>query len=302
MHAPATEAATSSSRRWTCRRCASGTPRSTCVVSFETIEHVADREAFLREVTRVLRPSGTFVVSTPNAPRTTDTPENPFHHVEYALDDFVGLLSAHFANVDLFGQRRLQTRRHRVLQRLDVLGLRRRLAFLRRAAPLVGTAPTEEVSLEGIVIERAGIERASELVADLHGAAVKIVHQVLSGDVAGGQLVALQLARAAREAGHDVRFSSSTDGPFLGLVRREGFAAEVIPIRGALDVRALWRLARAFRAMDADIVHTHGHFCGQHGRARRGPARRSARALPHAHRECLSRRARTPRCRSSSTT
>ncbi len=135
------------------------------LVSFETIEHVADREAFLREVTRVLRPSGTFVVSTPNAPRTTDTPENPFHHVEYALDDFVGLLSAHFANVDLFGQRRLQTRRHRVLQRLDVLGLRRRLAFLRRAAPLVGTAPTEEVSLEGIVIERAGIERASELVA-----------------------------------------------------------------------------------------------------------------------------------------
>ncbi len=89
---------------------------------------------------------------------------------------------------------------------------------------------------------------------------MKIVHQVLSGDVAGGQLVALQLARAAREAGHDVRFSSSTDGPFLGLARREGFDAEVIPIRGALDTRALWRLARAFRAMDADIVHIHGHF------------------------------------------
>lgn len=135
------------------------------VVSFETIEHVADRGAFLREVTRVLRPSGTFVVSTPSAPRTTDTPKNPYHRVEYARDDFRTLLSEHFGSVDLFGQRRLQTRRHRMLRRLDVLGLRRRLPLLRRARRLVGTAPTEKVSLEGIVIERAAIELASELVA-----------------------------------------------------------------------------------------------------------------------------------------
>jgi hypothetical protein len=46
-----------------------------------------------------------------------------------------------------------------------VLGLRRRLAVLRRAAPLVGTAPTEAVTLDDIVIEREGIERATELVA-----------------------------------------------------------------------------------------------------------------------------------------
>lgn len=135
------------------------------VVSFETIEHVSDGEAFLREVARVLRLSGTFVVSTPNANRTTKTPDNPFHQMEYARDDFVRLLSEHFGSVDLFGQRRLQTRRHRALQRLDVLGLRRRLSFVRRAAPLVGTAPTEAVSLDGIVIERDAIERASELVA-----------------------------------------------------------------------------------------------------------------------------------------
>lgn len=135
------------------------------VVSFETIEHVDDREAFLHEVSRVLRPSGTFVVSTPNAPRTTKAPDNPFHRVEFSRDDFTALLSQHFRSVEVFGQRRLQTRRHRLLQRLDVLGLRRRLAFLRRAAPLVGTAPTEQVSLDGIVIERSGVERATELVA-----------------------------------------------------------------------------------------------------------------------------------------
>jgi SAM-dependent methyltransferase len=135
------------------------------VVSFETIEHLDARDAFLGEVTRVLRPTGTFLVSTPSAPRTTERPDNPFHRVEYSRDDFVLLLSAHFASVDLFGQRRLQTRRHRVLQRLDVLGLRRRLAFVRRTALLVGTPPTERVTLNGIAIEREGIDRATELVA-----------------------------------------------------------------------------------------------------------------------------------------
>jgi len=89
---------------------------------------------------------------------------------------------------------------------------------------------------------------------------VKVVHLVLSGDVAGGQLVALALARAARDAGHAVSFVSPTDGPFLARVRDEGFGARVVPLRGALDAGALVRLARGFRVEGADVVHTHGHF------------------------------------------
>jgi hypothetical protein len=46
-----------------------------------------------------------------------------------------------------------------------VLGLRRRVPFLRRAASLTGTAPTESVALADIEIARDGIERATELVA-----------------------------------------------------------------------------------------------------------------------------------------
>lgn len=135
------------------------------VVSFETIEHLDDRDAFLREVVRVLRPDGAFVVSTPKAAATIDHPDNPFHRVEYSVDDFARLLSTYFDEVDLFGQRRLQTRRHRTLQRLDVFGLRRRLSFLSRLEPLVGTAPTDAVTLDGIIIEREDIDRASEIVA-----------------------------------------------------------------------------------------------------------------------------------------
>jgi SAM-dependent methyltransferase len=139
------------------------------VCSFETIEHLPDRDAFLAEVVRVLAPGGVFLVSTPQAPRTIDRPDNPYHFVEYARTDFEALLRRFFAEVDLYGQRRLQTRRHRALQRLDILGLRRRLPGLSRASALVGTAPTAAVTLEGIVIERSGVARASELVAVCRG-------------------------------------------------------------------------------------------------------------------------------------
>ena len=135
------------------------------VCSFETIEHLADLDRYLREMTRVLRTEGVYVVSTPQVARTTDTPDNPFHHVELARADFEALLRRHFDEVELYGQRRLQTARHRLALRLDVLGLRRRLSFLRPAGRLLGTAPMAEVALEGIAIERDELERATELVA-----------------------------------------------------------------------------------------------------------------------------------------
>ena len=135
------------------------------VCAFETIEHVDDRERYLAEVRRVLRAGGVYLVSTPQVARTTEAPANPFHRVEYSRDDFEALLRRHFGSVELYGQRRLQTRRHRAMQRLDVLGLRRRLPFLRRGSALLGTAPTAELTSADLVISRDGLERASELVA-----------------------------------------------------------------------------------------------------------------------------------------
>ena len=135
------------------------------VCSFETIEHVEDIDAFLAEVVRVLRPEGVFLVSTPRVDDTTASPENPFHRVELSPGDFEGFLRRSFRDVELYGQRRLQTARHRLVQRVDVLGLRKRLAFLRPTSRLLGTVPMAEVTSDGIVIEPGGLERASELVA-----------------------------------------------------------------------------------------------------------------------------------------
>jgi hypothetical protein len=67
--------------------------------------------------------------------------------------------------VDLYGQRRLQTRRHRLLQRVDVIGLRRRVKPPRAASTLLGTPSTAELTLDDVVIERDGLDRASEIVA-----------------------------------------------------------------------------------------------------------------------------------------
>jgi SAM-dependent methyltransferase len=136
------------------------------VCSFEVIEHLQEQERFVAEVARVLRPGGAFLVSTPQAERTTDRPDNPFHERELSASDFAALLSSRFSDVELYGQRRLQTARHRALQRLDVLGLRRRLPFLRRAsARLTGTPPTTDLTADDVVIERGELRGATELVA-----------------------------------------------------------------------------------------------------------------------------------------
>lgn len=135
------------------------------ICAFEAIEHLADERAFLDRMCAALEPDGVFLVSTPRAERTTRTPDNPFHHVEFAREDFEELLRGAFGQVEIYGQRRLQTRRHRLLRRLDVLGLRRRVPALGRIAPLVGTPPTTELTLDDVVISPEHVERASELVA-----------------------------------------------------------------------------------------------------------------------------------------
>lgn len=134
------------------------------ICCFETIEHLTDPDAFLTEATRLLRPEGVLVISTPRADQTADGPENPFHEIELSRADFEALLGRHFREVELYGQRRLQTTRHRVVQRLDVFKFRR-LAFLRPLSRFLGTAPTAEVTSEGIAIDRENLEHATELIA-----------------------------------------------------------------------------------------------------------------------------------------
>ena len=77
------------------------------VVSFETLEHVTNHSGFLNEVKRVLRPSGLFIVSTPDRAvySAPGTDPNPHHLLELSEPEFRALLLENFANVHILPQR-----------------------------------------------------------------------------------------------------------------------------------------------------------------------------------------------------
>ncbi len=77
------------------------------VTSFETLEHLEARPAFLRELSRILRPEGRLLLSTPNARHTrpiAGRPRNPFHVHEYTAEELRDELNAVFSSVELVGQ------------------------------------------------------------------------------------------------------------------------------------------------------------------------------------------------------
>ncbi len=77
------------------------------VVSFETIEHLAEQEQMLKEIRRVLRRDGILIISTPDRPiyHRAYGADNPFHVKELDKGAFADLLKGHFPFVELYGQR-----------------------------------------------------------------------------------------------------------------------------------------------------------------------------------------------------
>ena len=84
-----------------------------------------------------------------------------------------------------------------------------------------------------------------------------IAHLVIGGDVAGGQIVALQLARAARARGDRVLFLTPGRGPFTELVEREGIPVHEVDVSRTFRIGGGLRLARLLRRERVDVLHTH---------------------------------------------
>lgn len=105
-----------------------------CVISFQVIEHIGRDAEFVREIHRVLRPGGRFIVTTPNAPMSLT--RNPWHVREYRAEELRRLLAGPFRSVEalgVFGNEKVMAyyeRNRRGVERImrfDILDLQHRL-------------------------------------------------------------------------------------------------------------------------------------------------------------------------------
>ncbi|NWG20752.1 MAG: methyltransferase domain-containing protein [Chloroflexi bacterium] len=78
------------------------------IVSFETIEHLAEDEQvrFLAETQRLLTSTGVLLISTPNRLIYSDVPNyiNEYHLKEFYYDEFIAFLRSTFAHIQILGQ------------------------------------------------------------------------------------------------------------------------------------------------------------------------------------------------------
>ena len=76
------------------------------VLSFQVFEHVAETDLYLREVRRVLRPGGTFVLVTPDRTHRLlplQKPWNRWHLHEYSPAGLARMVRRHFDEVEMLG-------------------------------------------------------------------------------------------------------------------------------------------------------------------------------------------------------
>jgi SAM-dependent methyltransferase len=78
-----------------------------CVVSFETLEHLAEQREMMAEMRRVLKPDGFLVISTPNRVEYSERRDfhNAFHVRELDAAEFRAVIAERFAAQRWYGQK-----------------------------------------------------------------------------------------------------------------------------------------------------------------------------------------------------
>lgn len=77
------------------------------IVSFETIEHLSEPDKFIKEISRLIKPDGLLIISSPDKLEYRDKTNNnnPYHEKEFYHSEFRSLLKSHFKHCILGKQR-----------------------------------------------------------------------------------------------------------------------------------------------------------------------------------------------------
>jgi SAM-dependent methyltransferase len=135
------------------------------VVCLQVIEHLWDQPGFVSECARVLRPAGTFVVSTPN--RLTFSPSgsvlNPFHTRELSGAELTELLSPTFAVTRLYGVRHAK-RLHRFERRHGSL-VQSQIAGPPESWPATVRRRVHRIRVSDFVVDESDVDTSLDLLA-----------------------------------------------------------------------------------------------------------------------------------------
>ena len=71
------------------------------VISFQVIEHINDDKRFIEEISRVLKPGGVALLTTPNIKMSLS--RNPWHIREYTASELTELCEPFFSKVEMLG-------------------------------------------------------------------------------------------------------------------------------------------------------------------------------------------------------
>lgn len=121
------------------------------ILCFETIEHIDDYDAALRNLWLLLKPGGTLLISSPNRILTSpharsadDAPKNRFHAHEFVVEELQSILSMRgfvVAANAIYGQRQQWYVRGKILRRVYEALFATKRATSARVTPVTNKMP-----------------------------------------------------------------------------------------------------------------------------------------------------------------
>lgn len=234
------------------------------IVSFETIEHLAEQDDMLAEFRRVLRPDGCLLLSSPNKPVYSSVPDENNHYHVRELDraELAALLDRHFPAQAWYGQRVLahsliwsETRLAQEAAQLSALASDEVRMLASPAPPMYflvvcGSDAARLPSLPGLSLFDDGEQ---SLYADYQR--VRIEAQRLFWDVANERKIADERLQQAIAAVNDLAGAREREQALA--LRVTDLEAELQGLREALSRThaELAELARHQRVLEARIAY-----------------------------------------------